>query len=466
MKIGLDRACRYLVIALAVILVAASSAVFAQSADSGSGDSAPAADSSTGAPASDGSSDMPADSTTPPAESTPAADTPPMPVSPVTPASPTASASPVAPVSSSLPAAPAAGAPAPSPTVGADTVDSSQATIPSLETAPSASPENPGSNVPLFAGAGAVVLAGIGLVAAKAKKNSKKKDKCTAIKQKLDTAKAGVALIDQELSMQDVLRQKLSDAIDKKKEDLKEQAIDAAKEKALEHINSEALSKAAAKAESAKEAYDDLMDKKAQAEKMIAFLKAKREKLAAKAEMLEASYSTCMLGASASGASAPDQAGIDLPDTEKSSLTIKQAVISDIPTLLQVEKIASDKGNRHRLHKEEEWNDEFQKGSVYMIEKDGKPVGNLFYEQKAEDHIFIKDVVIDPALKESDVAKEALSQLFDALKNIRTIDLAVHPDDKELLGLYQSLGFAAVSQEENYFPDGTAGMLLRRTAIS
>lgn len=154
------------------------------------------------------------------------------------------------------------------------------------------------------------------------------------------------------------------------------------------------------------------------------------------------------------------------PIIEKSSseenkiVTLKKASISDIPTLLELEKTVAGTNVYSPMLEENEWKEEMQKSEVYLIEKNGAIAGNLSYERKNDNHIHISGLVVIPTFQRQGVARKVLINLLEKFKNIERIDLAAHPDNYRALKLYQSLGFAVESLKENYYGDGEPRLVL------
>ncbi len=141
-------------------------------------------------------------------------------------------------------------------------------------------------------------------------------------------------------------------------------------------------------------------------------------------------------------------------------VNLKKAIVSDIPTLIMLEKSVAGTKIYSPMLEENEWTEEFKKGTVYLIEKDSIIVGNLSYEKENEDHVHISGLVINPQFQNQGIARQALMQILEELKNVKKIDLATHPNNAKALKLYQSLGFVAESRKENYFGDGEPRLIL------
>lgn len=109
---------------------------------------------------------------------------------------------------------------------------------------------------------------------------------------------------------------------------------------------------------------------------------------------------------------------------------------------------------------ENEWREELAKGQVFLIEDESGVIGNLSYERKNDDHIYISGLVVDPHFQGKGVGRQVLTFLLERLKDIKRIDLVTHPNNQAALHLYQSLGFVIESRKENYFGDGQPRLVL------
>lgn len=109
---------------------------------------------------------------------------------------------------------------------------------------------------------------------------------------------------------------------------------------------------------------------------------------------------------------------------------------------------------------ESEWVEAFDNGPIYLIEKDGIVVGNISYEKKSDDHVYISGLAIDSRFQNQGIAREVLGQILESLKDIERIDLVTHPENTVALKLYQSLGFVIESRKENYYGDGEPRLVL------
>jgi ribosomal protein S18 acetylase RimI-like enzyme len=142
-----------------------------------------------------------------------------------------------------------------------------------------------------------------------------------------------------------------------------------------------------------------------------------------------------------------------------SKIHLREAGLTDIPDLIDVEKSVSGTKLYSPLLEEGEWKEELQKSVVYLIEKESKIVGDVSYEKKSDNHIYISGLAINPRFQRQGIAREVLKQILEKFRDVKRIDLVTHPDNPALK-LYQSFGFVVESRKENYFGDGEPRLIL------
>lgn len=146
---------------------------------------------------------------------------------------------------------------------------------------------------------------------------------------------------------------------------------------------------------------------------------------------------------------------------ENNPVLLKQAEISDIPKLIEIEKSASGKMYSALLD-EDEWKRELKTDKVYLIKKGENDVGDLCYRKKNKDVVYISGLVVLPSFQGKGIAREAMTNLMEELKNVKRVELVTHPDNLKAINLYESLGFVVELRKENYFGDGEPRLILAR----
>ncbi len=169
---------------------------------------------------------------------------------------------------------------------------------------------------------GFAALAGAaGVIAYKAKKKKKGGDNCEKIKTLLETKQQALAGAESQLSIQEqiieALKNKATEKVDEKKDELQEKITEAAKDKLLEAADSKALEKAVDAAERVKETYDDIQDKIEQAQNLYDILTATKGALSKEVQSLESAYNVCVASAPAAQNAEVSEGEITLPDVER-----------------------------------------------------------------------------------------------------------------------------------------------------
>lgn len=141
-------------------------------------------------------------------------------------------------------------------------------------------------------------------------------------------------------------------------------------------------------------------------------------------------------------------------------IKLRRATTFDIPTLIMLEKSVAGTKTYSPMLTENEWIEELKKNVVYLIEKENTVVGNISYEKKDKDHAYISGLVVDPKFQSQGIARKAIIQILEELKDFKRIDLVTHPDNLKALKLYQSFGFTTESRRENFFGDREPRLIL------
>ncbi|MCR4284329.1 MAG: GNAT family N-acetyltransferase [Parcubacteria group bacterium] len=142
------------------------------------------------------------------------------------------------------------------------------------------------------------------------------------------------------------------------------------------------------------------------------------------------------------------------------NINLKKATISDIPTLIEIERSVAGTNIYSPMLQADEWEEELQRGDVYLIVHDGATVGNISYREKDKNHVYISGLAIDPHFQGRGIAREAMIRILEKLKDISRVDMVTHPDNVRALKLYQSLGFIIESRKENFYGDGEPRLVL------
>jgi ribosomal protein S18 acetylase RimI-like enzyme len=144
---------------------------------------------------------------------------------------------------------------------------------------------------------------------------------------------------------------------------------------------------------------------------------------------------------------------------ESLKLSLARATENDIKKLIAIEETV--KGNRvySPMLTEEEWKEEMKSHEIYLIKQQRKVVGNLSYERKSPNHVYISGIVVLPEFQGKGIAREVLTNLLYELRDVSRVDLVTHPQNAAL-HLYKSLGFVEESLHENFYGDGEPRVIL------
>lgn len=147
------------------------------------------------------------------------------------------------------------------------------------------------------------------------------------------------------------------------------------------------------------------------------------------------------------------------PSQEGVSIQFRKATIDDIQTLLKLENSIAGTHTYSAMLTESEWLEAMDTEQVFLIEQDGVVIGNLSYEIKNDDHVYISGLLIHPDHQGKGYGRQTLVKVLTQFPNVSKIDLVTHPDNPARL-LYESLGFVVTERKENYFGDGEPRLVL------
>ncbi len=147
---------------------------------------------------------------------------------------------------------------------------------------------------------------------------------------------------------------------------------------------------------------------------------------------------------------------------ERPLVSLVRASEADIETLLEQERSVAGPYTYSAMLEEEDWKEAFATELVYLLKCGNDTVGNLSYEEKGPEHIYISGLVVRPEFQGRGIARSALEQLLSKYPNAKRVDLVTHPDNPALK-LYESLGFNIESRKENYWGDGEPRLTLALT---
>ncbi|MDQ5958178.1 MAG: hypothetical protein QG665_529 [Patescibacteria group bacterium] len=141
-------------------------------------------------------------------------------------------------------------------------------------------------------------------------------------------------------------------------------------------------------------------------------------------------------------------------EKERPDITLEKATIDDAEAYIALEKSLGETKTYATITEKDEAIEEINKNNIFFIKNEGEVVGHIAYEMKESGHAYISSLVITPKYQGRGLAKQALRQVLEKLKDIEKIDLITHPENIKALAIYKSFGFQMGDRIENYFGDG------------
>ena len=148
-----------------------------------------------------------------------------------------------------------------------------------------------------------------------------------------------------------------------------------------------------------------------------------------------------------------------LEQKKEISASLERATEADIDALIEIEKSIGGVRTYSPMLEEEEWKQELQGNSVFLLKNGEDIVGSISYEEKSPNHLYISGIVVRPEFQGKGIAKAALQRVLDEHQDAKRIDLVTHPENPALQ-LYESLGFKVESRYENYWGEGEPRLVL------
>ena len=137
------------------------------------------------------------------------------------------------------------------------------------------------------------------------------------------------------------------------------------------------------------------------------------------------------------------------------NINLRRATVEDIGSILEVEKSVIGTKIYSGLTGRDDAVKEMTEDIYYLIEKDGKVVGDVSYRKVDENHAYFSGLAVAKEFQRQGIAKKAVQMILEKLKDIKLIDLVTHPENEKAINLYKSLGFEKVGETmDNYFHDG------------
>lgn len=139
---------------------------------------------------------------------------------------------------------------------------------------------------------------------------------------------------------------------------------------------------------------------------------------------------------------------------EGAGISLRLARTADVPILIGLERSVAGSHIYSPMLEAHEWEEELARAKVFLVEKNSMVVGNVSYEQMPDASVYISGLVIDPQFQGRGLARRALREVLEQLREAKEVWLVTHPENAPAINLYQSLGFVAQERIENYYGDG------------
>ena len=146
-------------------------------------------------------------------------------------------------------------------------------------------------------------------------------------------------------------------------------------------------------------------------------------------------------------------------------LTIERATLNDANILVAFERNVADPkvyglpvGVQGAIK-------EISNNTFYFIKRGKILVATAAYRLRPDNSVFISNVAVDPTYRRQGIARATMLFILEKCKGNSRVDLVAHPENKNAIQLYTSLGFKVEARQENYFGDGEPRLVLALTRL-
>ena len=141
-------------------------------------------------------------------------------------------------------------------------------------------------------------------------------------------------------------------------------------------------------------------------------------------------------------------------------LALEPATVKDVDTLVAFEcKVADPRIYGPALDVQGALQ-AISENTFYFIRMGDLVVGTAAYWLRPDMSVYISNVAVHQMYRRQGIARAAMSFILEKCKGTHRVDLVTHPENKNALQLYESLGFKVESHQENYFDDGEPRLVL------
>ena len=140
-------------------------------------------------------------------------------------------------------------------------------------------------------------------------------------------------------------------------------------------------------------------------------------------------------------------------------MPLRKAIISDISSILKIEKTSYEKPYWNESLLEYLFNNSMT-DSAWIFEANKKIVGFLI-EQCCLNEISILNVAVDKKYQNSGFGKKIVSQYLSILPNNSIVFLEVNKNNYIALKIYIALGFKKIGSRKNYYNSSEDAIIMR-----
>lgn len=106
---------------------------------------------------------------------------------------------------------------------------------------------------------------------------------------------------------------------------------------------------------------------------------------------------------------------------------------------------------------------EVEANEYYLRFRDERLVATGARLIRADASVYLSNIAVHPNMRRQGLGRAMMGHLLSLCEDARSVDLAVHPDNRPARDLYTSLGFIPVRCLENFFGDGEPRLIMART---
>lgn len=143
---------------------------------------------------------------------------------------------------------------------------------------------------------------------------------------------------------------------------------------------------------------------------------------------------------------------------------IRNAEESDLKPVADIEAICSGKDGATLEEFQEYFSNKSNFEYLQISELSKIIVGFVGYTYKSlSAEIYIWNLAVSPEYRKKGFARALVTQVLNEAKSVQAkkIFLKVSSNNEAAINLYESLGFKKVSEEVNYYPDGSTCLILQ-----